>query len=381
MSKKVEIETLNENHRLSTQELLELIYKKIDEGFTEFEIDACGQHNIGGSLWSPDSNNEGGLTFKVKNPGQRVGSMGMEGTTIIVEGSAPADVGWLNTGAEIIVKGDGGDTTAHCSASGKIYVGGRTGTRSGALMKYDPKFVPPEFWVLRNTGSFSFEFMGGGVAIICGHNCEDLDSVLGFRPCVGMVGGTIFFRGNCSDLSPTVKITSLSPNDIEFLVDGMKDFLGKVERPELFKELTDFSQWKKIEAKPFEERSKKTRPQLKAFRNEEWVEGGIFGDLIQDDYKVYGISDVAVARLRAPVWHNGERLPAREQESVQVKRQRCCDCKICINNCPEKAIKRIEKDNIFEYIVDDEKCIGCGICEGVCPFGIWVMENNIQEIN
>ena len=65
------------------------------------------------------------LKFTVKNPGQRVGHMGMHGTQIIVEGPAPADVGWLNAGAEIIVKGDGGDTTAHCAASGKIYVGGR----------------------------------------------------------------------------------------------------------------------------------------------------------------------------------------------------------------------------------------------------------------
>ncbi len=41
--------------------------------------------------------------------------MGMAGTEIVIEGSAPADVGWLNSGAEIILKGDGGDTTAHCA--------------------------------------------------------------------------------------------------------------------------------------------------------------------------------------------------------------------------------------------------------------------------
>ena len=111
--------------------------------------------------------------IQVKNPGQRVGSMGMQGTQIIVDGPAPADVGWLNAGAEIIVKGDGGDTTAHCAATGKIFIAGRVGTRSGALMKYDPKFPAPEFWVLKNTGSFSFEFMGGGIAVVCGHNCEE----------------------------------------------------------------------------------------------------------------------------------------------------------------------------------------------------------------
>ena len=130
--------------RLSTQELLQIIYKKIDEGFTEFEITGSGQHNIGGPLWTNDGQP---LEFNVKNPGQRVGSMGMPNTRIVVNGSAPADVGWLNSGAEIVVKGDGGDTTAHCAASGKIYIGGRVGTRSGALMKHDPKFSAPEFWV------------------------------------------------------------------------------------------------------------------------------------------------------------------------------------------------------------------------------------------
>ena len=166
------IETLKDNNRMSTQELLQTINEKIQEGVTEFEIEACGQHDIGGSSWSKDGKP---LTFYIKNPGQRVGAMGTDAATIVVEGSAPADIGWLNAGAKIIVKGDGGDTAAHCAAGGKIYVGGRVGTRSGALMKHDPKFEPPEFWVLKNTGSFSFEFMGGGIAVICGYDCENLE--------------------------------------------------------------------------------------------------------------------------------------------------------------------------------------------------------------
>ena len=25
----------------------------------------------------------------------------------------------------------------------------------------------------------------------------------------------------------------------------------------------------------------------------------------------------------------------------------------------------------YEYAVDEERCIGCGFCAGVCPCGIW----------
>src|SRR4030067_2048138 len=104
------IETFVNHKRMSTQELLQLVYDAMEKGQTEFEINASGQHNIGGPLWTGNGQS---LKFVVRNPGQRVGSMALPGTTIVVEGPAPADVGWLNAGATIIVKGDGGDTSGH----------------------------------------------------------------------------------------------------------------------------------------------------------------------------------------------------------------------------------------------------------------------------
>lgn len=353
---KFKIKTLEENQRMSTQELLQLVFSKIEEGVNEFEIEGCGQHNIGGSVWSKDG---GRLTFNVSNPGQRVGAMAMAGTTIVVEGSAPADVGWLNSGAEIIVKGDGGDTTAHCAAGGKIYIAGRTGTRSGAMMKHDPKFTSPEFWVFKNTGSFSFEFMGGGIAVICGYGCEDLPSVLGKRSCVGMVGGTIYFRGNYQDIANCVEVSSLSQEDEEFLLSGMQKFLSKIDKENAYLELTDFSQWKKIITKS---KDKKAVPSsMKDFRQNKWVEGGIFGDFIDDDFKVYPLSATADGRLNVPVW------------SVDS----CIDCKICLNNCPQGAITAENKI----YVSNPELCIGCGICKAVCPKSAWKMQSNVREIS
>lgn len=351
-----EVKTLEDNKRMSTQELLQLIYQKIEDGYCNFKVNACGQHNIGGSVWSKSSKN---LTFNVTNPGQRLGGMAMSGTKIIVEGSAPADVGWLNSGAEIIVKGDGGDTTAHCAAGGKIYIAGRTGTRSGAMMKHDPKFNPPQFWVLKNTGSFSFEFMGGGIAVICGYDCENLDSVLGQRSCVGMVGGVIYFRGNHADIAKCVKVLPLEKEDVEFLQTGIEEFLREIDKENLREELTDFSQWKKII--PKEKSAVKNIPSTKDFRIKEWVEGGIFGDFVQDDLKVYELAPAGEGRLNIPVWD----------------KTNCIDCKICINNCPQNAILAEDKN----YKSVEEKCIGCGICEAVCPKSGWAMQVNLREIS
>ena len=66
------IKTLQGTHRMSTQDLLLAIEEAVGNGETSFEIEASGQHDIGGPLW----NREGkALRFHVTNPGQRVGSM------------------------------------------------------------------------------------------------------------------------------------------------------------------------------------------------------------------------------------------------------------------------------------------------------------------
>lgn len=347
------INSLMNDKRLSTQELLQIIYKKIDEGFTEFEITGSGQHNIGGPLWTNDGQP---LEFNVKNPGQRVGSMGMPGTRIVVNGSAPADVGWLNSGAEIIVKGDGGDTTAHCAASGRIFIGGRVGTRSGALMKHDPKFSAPEFWVLKNTGSFSFEFMGGGTAVVCGVDCENAPSVLGSRSCVGMVGGTVYVRGNVCDLSEDVYIVELNDADRDFLRKGIPEFLENVERFDLIERLCDFSQWKKIVAKTYEERKANHLIPIKDFRENSWVKGGIFSDVYEDDFEVAPIVSRGEHRLRYPSWNNYTNTAP------------------CENHCPigiptQKRINLIKNDRLKEAVemVLQYSPFPASVCGNLCP--------------
>ena len=353
MTKKVKIETIIDDKRISTQELLQLIYEKMEEGVTDFEINASGQHDIGGPLWSENGET---LSFHVTNPGQRVGSMGMPGTKIVVEGSVPADAGWLNSGAEIIIKGDGGDTTAHCAAGGKIFVGGRVGTRSGALMKHDPKYIAPEFWVLKNTGSFAFEFMGGGTAVVCGLDCENMDSVLGNRSCVGMVGGTVYFRGKVKNVFDEVFIVDIDDSDKEFLKNGIAEFAEKIERPDIVEKLTNFDEWKKIIAPDFYHKPKKTRISVKDFKEKSWIKGGIFSDVYKDDFNVVPFVTKGDNRLRVPVWANSE------------------NCAPCEYDCPlgiptQKRINLIKNDKLKEAIdlVLKYTPFPASVCGNVCP--------------
>jgi ferredoxin len=45
--------------------------------------------------------------------------------------------------------------------------------------------------------------------------------------------------------------------------------------------------------------------------------------------------------------------------------------------CPYSAISRMEgADESYEYVVDPERCIGCGFCAGACPCGIWDLVEN-----
>ena len=299
----LKIDTIKHNERMSTQDLLLMIEEAVKAGETEFDIAASGQHDIGGPLWHPDGRT---LKFHVTNAGQRVGSMCLPNTEIIVEGSTSADVGWLNSGGIITVKGDAGDTAGHCSSGGKIYIGGRAGTRTGSLMKHDPLYEEPELWVLKNVGSFSFEFMGGGRAVVCGVDSEEFSSVLGERACVGMVGGVVYVRGKISDYPADILCLELDADDVKFLKSGMNHFLNAVEKSELIGELSDWQQWKKLRPLTFEEKKPQVLPDLAAFRKSDWVSGGIFSDVANDDFIVLNTVNRGVYRLRVPSWDNAK---------------------------------------------------------------------------
>ena len=297
--------------RLESRILEERIQKAVASGHRNLLIEAYGHHGIGGRLWK--AGNEPVYVRIEGPPGQRVGSMGFPNTRIEIMGPASDDVGWLNAGAHIIVHGNAANGTANAMAQGKIYVAGNIGARGMTMTKHNPRFDPPELWVLGSVGDYFAEFMAGGIAVICGYNPQNPENVLGYRPCVGMVGGRIYFRGPHKGYSQTdARLTPISDEDWQWLVENLKIFLDAIGHYSLFEELTDRQQWQLLVARSPQEKRTKPRRSMKLFRQEVWNKelgrGGLLGDLL--DWDPNPIPIIATGQLRryVPVWENRKHL-------------------------------------------------------------------------
>jgi len=184
--------------RVSSRDLEAQLQKAVRDGARELAVQADGQHGIGGRIWPQF----GRVKVSIEGTaGQRIGSMGMDGTEIVVNGSTSDDTGWLNCGAVITVLGDVANGAHNAAAQGKLYVQGGGGARCDTMTKKNPRFPDLESWYFRGVGDSFAEFKAGGIAVVCGVDPRDPENILGYRPCVGMVGGTVYFRGPIKEYS------------------------------------------------------------------------------------------------------------------------------------------------------------------------------------
>jgi NADPH-dependent glutamate synthase beta subunit-like oxidoreductase/ferredoxin len=244
--------------------------------------------------------------------------MGMPGTEITVEGSASDDIGWLNCGAKITVLGDVTNGAFNAAAQGILYVQGGGGARCDTMTKHNPRFDPPQSWYFRDVGDSFAEFKAGGIAVVCGVNPRNPENILGYRPCVGMVGGTIYFRGKMQSYSiRDVKLLDLTPQDWKWLKANMKPYLEAIDRMSYYDELTrSIDDWKKLIAyTPQEKKTWKSRHKINAsdFRKNVWEkevgQGGLFAEYLSHDLTLLPYITTGKDRRNKPVWANEKYLP------------------------------------------------------------------------
>lgn len=304
------IKGLDKNgQRISSMEFEKLVRLAATES-SSLTLESYGQHNIGIRLQHDD-----GLDITVKGPsGQRLGCMGMPGTTITCEGATSDDVGYLNIGAEITVLGDATNGACNAMAAGKVYIGGSIGARGLTMTKWNPDYEKPELWILGSTGDSFAEFNCGGIAVICGHEAKNPDNVLGYRPCVGMVGGTIYFRGKIDDSysKTNSKLTVPDDEQWQWLTENLKIYLENINRTDLFDTFAVRDDWQMLASITPQERALMFSGPMSMieYRNEHW-NTSFGGDPLRDiapglDRSPIDAIVTGELRRKKPWWANSE---------------------------------------------------------------------------
>ena len=300
--------------RVSSQELEEGVQAALRDGARQLEIEAQGQHGIGGRIWPQFAP----AKIRVKGPiGQRLGAMGMLGTEIVAEGGASDDVGWLNCGAHITVLGDVTNGAHNAGAQGVLYVQGGGGARCDTMTKHNPRFEPLQSWYFRDVGDSFAEFKAGGIAVVCGVNPRHPENILGYRPCVGMVGGTIYFRGQTEGYSEKdVQLLELSDQDWTWLCANLKPYLTAIDRLDYLAELTGSPDaWRKLIAYTPAEKKERSSHRMATweFRRSHWEpavgKGGIFGEMVEQPFSLLPYITTGKDRRFKPVWNNERQIP------------------------------------------------------------------------
>lgn len=360
--KKIIIKGNIDGKRIPSRVLEEQIQSAVHDGVRELHIIADGQHGIGGRIWPKNEK----ISITVEGPvGQRLGSMGMIGTEIVVKGGASDDVGWLNCGAKITVLGDVTSGAHNAGAQGVLYVQGGGGARCDTMTKFNPRFEPLQSWYFRDVGDSFAEFKAGGIAVVCGINPRNPENILGYRPCVGMVGGTIYFRGPAKGYRERdVKCVELTPQDWQWLTSNMEPYLEAIDRMDYYKELTKSpAEWKKIitytPAEKIERRGAYSVDTSK-FRDEVWEpevdKGGIFAEYLDHDQTLLPYITTGEDRRNKPVWSNEKYSPP------------------CAYNCPthiptHKRTRLIREGKMREALalVLQYSPLPATVCGQICP--------------
>ena len=308
----ITVKGIDENgQRISSKVFEELVQAAFKES-TNLVLETYGQHNVGGRLLGA----KGPITITTHGPvGQRLGCMGRPGTTITCNGPASDDVGYLNIGADIVVKGHASNGVCNAMAEGRVMISGSIGARALTMTKWNPEYNRPQLWVLGSVGDTFAEFNCGGIGVVCGVEPKS-KNILGYRPCVGMVGGWIYFRGETDGSYARTNVKEVRPDDSQWqwLVERMPEYLKAIGREELLATLTVREEWRMLMAMTPQERVLTLSAPLPMaeFRAKVW-DKAFGGDPLRDlapglDRSPVGIIESGDLRRKKPYWANQEAM-------------------------------------------------------------------------
>ncbi len=380
-----------QGRRITSKQFEELVQEAAREA-DELVLETYGQHNVGGRIRPRDGK---GLTIRVTGPcGQRLGCMGQPGVTIVCEGPASDDVGYLNIGADIVVKGHATNGVCNATAQGRVMIGGSIGARGLTMTKWNPDYQRPELWVLGSVGDTFAEFNCGGIGIVCGVEPKT-KNVLGYRPCVGMVGGWIYYRGETDGSFSRTNVREAKPDDgqWQWLVERLPSFLAAIGREELLDRLLVREEWKMLIAITPQERAllfSGPMP-MSEFRRKVW-EPAFGGDPLRDlapglDRSPIGVITTGELRRRRPYWANQEaaapctfycpvHIPTvdrlrliregRLDEAYDlILRHTPLPASVCGNICPNLCVQNCSRQGVDERI--DVPLLGRAVLDATPP--------------
>ncbi|MCP4751378.1 MAG: FAD-dependent oxidoreductase [Proteobacteria bacterium] len=318
MQEAIKIKGIDSMGRRITSKQFEEKVQKAVVSSNNLTLKSYGQHNIGGRLFKA----KGPVSINISGPvGQRLGCMAQPGTTIVCDGPASDDVGYLNIGADITVLGDATNGVCNAMAQGRVKIRGSIGSRGLTMTKWNPEYKRPQLWVLGSVGDFFAEFNCGGIGVVCGIEAQTPENVLGYRPCVGMVGGWIYYRGE-TDGSYSIKdVRQAEPDDEQWqwLMERMPKYLKSVDRLDLLDSLSVREEWKMlISTTPLEKETLLEKPMtMGEFRYKVWdpayagADAPRGGDPLRDlapdlERSPIGLIESGDLRRREPYWANRE---------------------------------------------------------------------------
>ena len=180
--------------------------------------DVNGQRYLGCAL-------DTGKTLEIHGTAGNDLAFCLNGGTIILHGHGQDAVGNTMGGGEIIIHGHAGDALGYGMRDGQIYVRENVCCRGGIHMK-EFRGMKPALVIGRCAGSFLGEYMAGGTIVLLGLDLKRGEKLFGSHCASGMHGGKIFVRGTFpkENLSPNIKVTSLSKNDKNELEEYIRKY-------------------------------------------------------------------------------------------------------------------------------------------------------------